>query len=91
MKRNTNECWSPERRERIQSFMRSGIAGNAATEINLIVNLFLNILLHRLQLKLTVIQLGIEPILLNEIMVAALLNDVALAHHEDQVGVTDGG
>jgi hypothetical protein len=91
MKRNTNERWSPERRELIQSCMRSGVACNAATEITLIVNLFLNNLLRRLQLKLTVIQLGIEPILFDELMMAALLNDVTLTHHQDQVGVADGG
>lgn len=54
------------------------------------INLLLHILSRWLHFELAVIQFSVEPILLEEIIVAALLNDVALTHHQDQIGVTDG-
>lgn len=47
--------------------------------------------LYRLHFELAIIQLGIEAILLQQVFVAALFDNVALAHHQNQISVTDGG
>ena len=42
-------------------------------------------------LELAVIELGIEAALRQQGVVVALLNDVAILHHKDDIGLTDGG
>ena len=41
--------------------------------------------------KLAVIQRGVETVLRQKGIVRALLDDVAIAHDEDQIGIADGG
>ena len=45
--------------------------------------------LRRLR-ELAVVELGVEAVLLHQLLVRAALDDVAVAHHEDEVGVLDG-
>ena len=47
-------------------------------------------LIHHV-LELAVVQVGIEAACLHELVVGALLHDVAVPHDKDQVGVLDGG
>ena len=42
-------------------------------------------------LELGVIEVGVEAALGEELVVAALLHDVAVLHHQDEVCVADGG
>lgn len=42
-------------------------------------------------LELAVIQLGVEAAVLHQLLMRAAFDDVAVAHHKDQVGVFDGG
>ena len=46
---------------------------------------------HCLRLELAVIQFGVESAGLQQALVVALLDDVPIAHHQNQVGVADGG
>ena len=42
-------------------------------------------------LELAVVQLGVEAACGQQFVVVALLHDVAVLHHKDDVGLTDGG
>ena len=42
-------------------------------------------------LELAVVELGVEAVCSKQLVVAALLHDVAVLHHKDDVGLTDGG
>ena len=42
-------------------------------------------------LELAVIELGIKAALRQQSVVVALLHDVAILHHKDDIGLTDGG
>ena len=41
--------------------------------------------------KLAVVEVGVEAAGFQQLIVGALLHDVAVPHHEDEVGVLDGG
>src|SRR3954451_44606 len=41
--------------------------------------------------KLAVVQIGIEAILCQQFLVGSFLDDCAVIHDEDQIGVADGG
>ena len=47
-------------------------------------------LLHHV-LELAVVQVGVEAACFDQLVVGALLHNVAISHHKDEVGIPDGG
>ena len=47
-------------------------------------------LLHHV-LELAVVQVGVEAACFDQLVVGALLHNVAVPHHKDEVGIPDGG
>lgn len=40
--------------------------------------------------KLTVVKLGVKPVFLNQLIMAAAFNNVTVSHDQYQVGISDG-
>ena len=47
-------------------------------------------LIHNI-LELAVVQIGVEAAGIDQLVVGALLHNVAVPHHKDEVGILDGG
>ena len=53
----------------------------------MLCSLFLYILRALFIRKLTVVEVGIKPALLHQCLMIAALDDIAVPHHKDQIGV----
>ena len=78
---------------------RAGVMEEYIAQVTLRIRMFNSYLIRQLDsdpillrvFELAIVQLGIEPVARQQLLVLALLHDVALIHHQDQVRVADGG